>query len=80
MEINMATMAQVAPGDNAPRLNRIATLIPNTTSQDDLLQLRERYESASDPVVAATPTFYRQAIRGRIHELLARTCDPAVTR
>ena len=76
----MTTIAHFTSGGNAQKNARIATLIPNTTSRDDLLRLHRRWANTDDPVVASTPTFYRQAIRGRLHELLATAREPAVTR
>jgi hypothetical protein len=42
--------------------------------------LHERYADARDPIVAATPVFYQQAIRARLRDLLASTSVPAVIR
>ena len=73
----MTTITHFPAGGNAQKTARIATLIPRGTAQDRLHRLSDRYAHDADPVVAAIPTFYRQAIRGRLHELLATAREPA---
>jgi hypothetical protein len=50
--------------------------VPDDTSLEGLRVLLDRYESASDPAVQATPREYRQAIVRRLRDLLTLALGP----
>ena len=61
-------------------LRQIAQAIPATTPPAQLRQLRMRYEDERDPLIAALPTLYREAVASRLRALLAAPPEMEPTR
>jgi hypothetical protein len=65
------TIARPTRSEYRTHGSSIARAIPDGTSSGRLLELQARYENERDPLIAALPVAYREAVAYRLRTLLA---------